>query len=197
MASQNEASIWVSSAPIAARNTPRSRCSSAQQERAQIFQPLLPPRLLPQELQRYDPLDVKLQPLVSGNMAGPAPHRLPESLLFRARSTEYLPLCHRKRCAPSRGEWLLELANTQNCDAWRVQSNPTPSDPLQQDYAQGGARPAAQSSAMANAFISFSSFASEIASVHHRVARGDLSEMPLGHGLIAQTADDWRMTSSA
>ena len=31
MASQNEASIWVSSAPIAARNTPRSRCSSAHQ----------------------------------------------------------------------------------------------------------------------------------------------------------------------
>jgi hypothetical protein len=29
MAAQNEASILVSSAPIAARNTPRSRCSSA------------------------------------------------------------------------------------------------------------------------------------------------------------------------
>ena len=27
MAAQNEASIWVSSAPKAARNTPRSRCS--------------------------------------------------------------------------------------------------------------------------------------------------------------------------
>jgi len=32
MASQNEASISVSSAPMAARNTPRSRCSSALQE---------------------------------------------------------------------------------------------------------------------------------------------------------------------
>jgi hypothetical protein len=34
IASQNEASIWVSSAPIAARNTPRSRCSSAHQKRS-------------------------------------------------------------------------------------------------------------------------------------------------------------------
>ena len=35
----------------------------------QIFQPVLPPRLLPQELQRYDPLDVKLQPLARDNLA--------------------------------------------------------------------------------------------------------------------------------
>jgi hypothetical protein len=34
MASQNEASIWVSSVPIAARNTPRSRCSSAHHQRS-------------------------------------------------------------------------------------------------------------------------------------------------------------------
>src|SRR5260221_13157267 len=33
IASQNEPSIWVSSAPIAARNTPRSRCSSALHQR--------------------------------------------------------------------------------------------------------------------------------------------------------------------
>src|SRR5262249_22627724 len=51
------------------------------------------------------------------------------------QSTEYLPRCHRKRCVPSRGKWLQPLANTQNCDAWTVQANPTPSDPLQQDYA--------------------------------------------------------------
>src|SRR5260370_1078737 len=102
---------------------------------AQIFQPVLPPRLLPQELQRCDPLDVMLQPFVPDDMAGPAPNRLPESLLFPARSTECLPRCYRKRCAPNRGEWLLALANAQNCDAWRVQSNPTPSGPLQQDYA--------------------------------------------------------------
>src|SRR5271166_5122808 len=75
-----------------------------------------------------------LQPLVPGNMAGPTPHRLPESLLFRARSTEYLPRRHRKRRAPNRGKWLLALANTQNCDALTAQSNPMPSGSLQQDY---------------------------------------------------------------
>ena len=32
-------------------------------------------------------LYVMLQPFVPGNLAGPAPNRLPESLLFRARST--------------------------------------------------------------------------------------------------------------
>src|SRR5580704_8289961 len=34
MAAQNEASIWVSSAPTVARKTPRSRCSSAHQKRS-------------------------------------------------------------------------------------------------------------------------------------------------------------------
>src|SRR5260370_11059695 len=70
-------------------------------------------------------------------MAGPAPH-LPDSLLFRARSTEYLPRCHQKRCAPNRGVWLLALASAQNCDALTVQLNPMPSVPLQQDYAHSG-----------------------------------------------------------
>src|SRR5271156_488284 len=68
-------------------------------------------------------------------MTCPAPHRLPDSLLFRARSTEYLPRCHQKRCAPNRGVWLLALASAQNCDALTLQSNPMPSVPLQQDYA--------------------------------------------------------------
>src|SRR5580692_6569960 len=68
---------------------------------AQIFQPAFPPRLLPRELQGHDPLDVILQPEVKGNMAGSAPNRLPESLLFPARSTEHPPRYHRKRCAPN------------------------------------------------------------------------------------------------
>src|SRR5208282_6657092 len=55
--------------------------------------------------------------------------------MSKLQSTEYLPWCHRKRCVPNRGKWLPSLANTQNRDAWRVQSNPTPSVPLQQDYA--------------------------------------------------------------
>jgi hypothetical protein len=44
-----------------------------------------------------------LQPFVPDALAGPAPNRSTESLLFRARSTEYLPRCHRKRSAPIRG----------------------------------------------------------------------------------------------
>ena len=55
-------------------------------------------------------------------MACAASNRLLDSLLFVARSTEYLQLYHRKRYAPSRAKWLLLLANTQNCIAWRVQS---------------------------------------------------------------------------
>src|SRR3984957_18609964 len=108
---------------------------------AQIFQPVLPPRLLPQELQRNDPQGTGLRPLVPGNMARLAPNLLPDSLLFPARSTEYLQRCHRKRCAPNRAKWLHSLANAQNCDAWRVQSIPTPSGPLQQDYAHIGRDP--------------------------------------------------------
>jgi hypothetical protein len=37
---------------------------------------------LSQELQRYDPLDVVLQPLVPGVVAVPAPHRVLDGLLF-------------------------------------------------------------------------------------------------------------------
>jgi hypothetical protein len=46
----------------------------------QIFLPALLPRLLRQELQRCDPPDIMLQPFVRIEMAGPAPHRLPDSL---------------------------------------------------------------------------------------------------------------------
>jgi hypothetical protein len=42
---------------------------------------------------------------------------------------------------PNHGKWLLELANTQNADAWRVQLNPTPSGPLQQDYVHSKQEP--------------------------------------------------------
>src|ERR1700722_8024505 len=71
----------------------------------------------------------------------PAPNRLPDSLLFRARSTEYLPRYHRKRCAPNLGKWLLSLENAKNCNAWRVLANPTSSDPLQHDYAHSKREP--------------------------------------------------------
>src|SRR6516164_3795728 len=73
-----------------------------------------------------------LQPFVRETLAV---HCLPENLLIPARSTKCLRRRHRKRCAPNHAKGLLALATAQNCDAWRVQSIPTPSGPLQQDYA--------------------------------------------------------------
>jgi len=54
---------------------------------------------------------------------------------FPARSTKYLPQCHRKRCATNHGNSLPARATTQNCDAWRFQSTLTRNDPLRQDHA--------------------------------------------------------------
>jgi len=136
MALQNEASIWVSSALIAARNTPRSRCSSAQYERCSNLSASASPSLIASRASQVRLADIILPPFVLGNLACPIPNRSPENPLFPARSTEYLPRCHRKRCAPSRAQWLIQSGNTQDCDAWRVQLNPTQSGPLQQDYAQ-------------------------------------------------------------
>src|SRR5271166_488832 len=141
MASWNEASIWASSAPKVARKTPRSRCNSAFHSALQIFQPVLPPLLLPRELQGYDPRDAKLQPLVLETMADRSSSRLPASLLFLPRSARCRRLCDRKHCAPNCGEWLLQLATTQNYDALTVQLNPMPSVPLRQHYAQSGPEP--------------------------------------------------------
>src|SRR6516165_9074389 len=98
------------------RREPRETPRGADAERnagfsLQIFRLVLPPPLLPQGLRRYGPLGAMLRPLALANLADSIPHRLPESLLFPARSTEDLRLCHRKRCAPNRGEWLLSLAN--------------------------------------------------------------------------------------
>src|SRR5262245_46050996 len=76
-----------------------------------------------------------LQPLVRADLGDPAPRRLPEGLLFPARSTEYLR-SHQKRCVPNRAKWFLALAKIQNCDAWKGQSNPMLSDPPQRDYAR-------------------------------------------------------------
>src|SRR5262249_13959308 len=100
MAAQNEASILVSSAPTAARNAPRSLCSSAHHQRSlKSFPPLLLPPLPPQELRRYDPRDAKLQPLLPANMAYSLSHRCP---ILRPRSARKgtspkLPLPNRQR----------------------------------------------------------------------------------------------------
>jgi hypothetical protein len=77
-----------------------------------------------------------LQPSLRDPVAVPVSHRLPESLLFPARSTEYLPRRYRKRSAPSRAQWSPGVENTQNCDVWRVRSNPMPSAQPRQAYAQ-------------------------------------------------------------
>src|SRR6201987_5670224 len=76
-----------------------------------------------------------LQPFLGDELVGSTQHRLPEDLLFPARSTKCLRRRHRKRSAPSRGKRFLALTDTKNCGAWRVQSIPTPSGPPQQDYA--------------------------------------------------------------
>src|SRR6516164_6825700 len=62
MALPNEASMRVSSAPIAARNAREACAGQHSKPVAQIFQPVLPLRSLTQELQTYDPLDIRLQP---------------------------------------------------------------------------------------------------------------------------------------
>src|SRR5277367_6679234 len=102
----------------------------------QISRRVLPPRLSPQELREYDLQGTRLQPLALGIVTSSAPSRSPESPLFRSRSTRCLQLCHLKRCAPNRGKRLRRPAKVQNSDALTVQSNPLPSIPLQQDYAQ-------------------------------------------------------------
>ena len=193
MASQNEASIWVSSAPKAARNTPRSRCSSAHQQRCSNLSTSASASLIASRASEVRSARCKASAFQCQEIWQAQTEPVARSLLFPARSTEYLPLCYRKRCAPNRDKWILAPANAQNGDALRVQSNPMPSGPLRQDYAQGGPRPAAQDSARANPYISFSSFAVEIASSISALARGDLSEMPVGQGLIAQTVDDRRI----
>src|SRR5262245_59653650 len=127
--------FWPRQRPLM-RETRREADATRQDSGAlRFFAPLLLPPLWLEALLRYDPLHIMLQPLVPGNMKGPVPHRLPDSPLFLAQSTVYLPQCYRRRCAPSRGKWLLPLTNAQNGDGLRVRSNLTQSGPLQQDYA--------------------------------------------------------------
>ena len=127
MASQNEASIRVLLSTHDSRETLRVAGTVLRANSAlQIFRSVPASPLLPQELSVGDPLDVMLQPFVPVKSGMASIDRLPESLLFLARSTRYLPRCCPKRCAPNRGEWLLEPANVENCDALTALSNPTP-----------------------------------------------------------------------
>src|SRR5262249_2301482 len=96
---------------------------------------MLQPLLLLQELRRSDMQGVRLQLKPQKKAAHTESLRLPASRLFHPRFARRLQLWRWKRCTPIRGEWMLQLAKTRNCDAWRVQSNPTPSDPLPLDCA--------------------------------------------------------------
>ena len=94
MASQNEASICISSASIAVRNTPQSRCNSATNSGLQIFRPVLPPRLLTQGLQRYDALGAKIRHLAQSNTAQAAsqlPANPPSTASILAMPSATLP----------------------------------------------------------------------------------------------------------
>src|SRR3981081_1620762 len=102
----------------------------------QIFRPPSPPLVLPRELRRYAVQGAKLQPLKRAKMAGLSSHPSVESPLFLARSTGCLDLCHPKRSAPNREEWLLQAEKTRNCGAATNQLSPMQGGLLQLDYAQ-------------------------------------------------------------
>ena len=165
MASQNEASIWALLSTDSRRETHREAGAVRHSTGVlQIFRRILPPRLSPQELWRYGARGAGLQPLVRENMAPPVLFRMPASPQFRPQSTKCLPLCHRKRSAPSREKSLLRPAKMQNSDALTVQSNLMHSVSRQQDYPQSARETRQNRDALANPCISFNSFASAIAS---------------------------------
>jgi hypothetical protein len=64
------------------------------------------------------------------------------------------------------------------------------SGPLQQDYARRSRDPLPN---LAPGLMRSYPSAPLLLRCYCRAASGDLSEKPLGHGLMAQTADDWRM----
>jgi hypothetical protein len=90
MASQNEASVKVSSAPMAARNTPRSRCSSENALRCSNLSASASASLIASRASEVRSAIIMLQPLLLDYLRAPASCRLSECLLFPARSTEYL-----------------------------------------------------------------------------------------------------------
>ena len=165
MASQNEASIWVSSAPIAVRNTPRSRCSSAHHQRSSDLSTSASASFIASRASEVRSARCKASAFSARKYGRPSDRAGCPIVSYSVLDPrDAFRWCHRKRCAPNREESLLQPANAQNCDALTVQSNPMPSVPLQQDYAHSRRESLHNHSATANACISFSSFASEIAS---------------------------------
>jgi hypothetical protein len=83
MALQNEASICVSSAPKAVRNTARSRCSSAHHQRSSVLATSASASVIASRASEVrSARDAKLQPLVRAKIAWLAPHRLPDNLFI-------------------------------------------------------------------------------------------------------------------
>src|SRR5271166_3515954 len=104
----------------------------------QIFRPVFAPPVTSQALRRYDLLGAKLQLSMLTTLEWQGLNRLRDNPLFPVRSTQCLRPCHRKHCAPSRGERLRQAAKTQNCNALTVQLIPMQGVPLRQDYVQSG-----------------------------------------------------------
>src|SRR5215469_11150925 len=86
----------------------------------------------------FDALSVEPQLLEQALKVSPKPSQLPDSLVFRPRSTKCLGLCHRRRFAPNRVKSLPKPAKRQNSDALTILLNPMPSVPLQRDCARIG-----------------------------------------------------------
>ena len=130
MASQNETSIWFASAPIALRDTARSRCSSAHHQRSSNFSVVLPPALLLRGLPDRDRHDAMLQPSSPDSTALIASLRLLASPLFPLQSRKSLQLHCQKRSEPTLERPCLLAARMQNSNALPIQLKPTSSVPL-------------------------------------------------------------------
>src|SRR5271165_5611057 len=137
MASQKEASICVWSPPITARNTPRSRCSSAHHQRSSDLSTASSASVIASRASETRFAKNKASPLSARKYGLRSIGPVRDSPVFRLRSTRYLPPCCRKRSGPSRGKSSLQAAKMQNSDASTAQSNPMPSVPFPQDYLRG------------------------------------------------------------
>jgi hypothetical protein len=149
---------WPSKAPRGA-GTGRQNNSALQ-----IFQPVLPPHVLLQELRRCDSRGVMLPPLVRGKMERTGSRRSPVGPIIPPRSTKDLELCSLKRFSPNREERLLPPAKGQNSDAVDSSINSDVKRSTSAELRAKQSRTAACHSATALPCLSSSSFAREIAS---------------------------------
>ena len=139
MASQNEASIWVSSAPIAARNTPRSRCSSAHHQRSSDLSTSASASFIASRASEVRSARCKASAF-SASKIWHDQHRAgrPKVLYSVLDPRDAFSCVTGSAARPTAKNVSSSQPNAQNSDALTVQSNPMPSVPLQQDYAQSG-----------------------------------------------------------